>query len=138
MCGVPLPVSRYLLAILFSLVASKGWAILRGTCTLARVLLHVIDFAAALGLKDAKMAKEHTSRERPQENQPPKFAAEHLAALLESTQDLIWSVDLNYRLVTFNKALSDAFVRGYGAKIAVGMTPRDRLPREGGSFSSPL
>ena len=28
----------------------------------------------------------------------PHQAEEHLAALLESTQDIIWSVDLNYRL----------------------------------------
>src|SRR5208283_5519709 len=76
------------------------------------------------------MAKERESRERPQENQSPAFAVEHLAALLESTQDLIWSVDLNFRLVTFNKATSEALARDYGAKIAVGTTPRDQLPSE--------
>jgi PAS domain S-box-containing protein/putative nucleotidyltransferase with HDIG domain len=76
------------------------------------------------------MAKESESCERQQQNKPPAFAAEHLAALLENTQDLIWSVDLKYRLVTFNKALSDAFARGYGTKIAVGMTPRDLLTLE--------
>jgi PAS domain S-box-containing protein len=86
----------------------------------------------------AKMAKERVSRKGPQQNQPPAFAIAHLAALLESTQDLIWSVDLNHRLVTFNKALSDAFVRGYGAKIAAGMTPRDLLPPEKAAFFPPL
>ncbi len=64
------------------------------------------------------MAKERSSREKSQEKQPPAFAAAHLAALIESTQDLIWSVDLDFRLVSFNKALSEAFARGYGAKIA--------------------
>ena len=53
-----------------------------------------------------------------------------MAALIESTQDLIWSVNLNYRLVTFNKVLGDAFARGYGVEIAAGMTPRDLLPPE--------
>ena len=84
------------------------------------------------------MGKESAICERPQQNQPPAFAAAHLAALLESTQDLIWSVDLNYRLVTFNKALSDSFARGYGAKIAAGMTPRDLLPPEKAAFFPPL
>ena len=76
------------------------------------------------------MGRVFAIRERPQQNQPSAFAAAHLAALIESNGDLIWSVDLNYRLVTFNKALSDAFARGYGAKIAAGMTPRDLLPPE--------
>jgi len=81
------------------------------------------------------VATECTSREEPQAKQPPAFAAELLAALIESTQDLIWSVDLNYRLVTFNRALSDAFARGYGPKIAVGITPRDLLPPEKAAVS---
>ncbi len=88
--------------------------------------------------KGAKMGNVSAIRERPQENQPPAFAAAHLAALIESTQDLIWSVDLKYRLVTFNKALSDAFARGYGVKIAAGMTPRDLLPPEKAAFFPPL
>ena len=84
------------------------------------------------------MAKEPSSRESSQENQPSAFAIAHLAALLESTQDLIWSVDLNHRLVTFSKALSDAFARGLGAKIAAGMTPHDLLPPEKAAFFPPL
>jgi PAS domain S-box-containing protein len=80
--------------------------------------------------QDAKMASVHASRERSRENQPPAFAAAHLPALIESTQDLIWSVDLDFRLVSFNKALSEAFARGFGVKIAAGMTPRDLLPPE--------
>ena len=84
------------------------------------------------------MARARASRERSQENQPPAFAAAHLAALIESTQDLIWSVDLDYRLVTFNKALSDAFARSFGAKIAAGMTPRDLLPPEKAAVFPPL
>ncbi len=84
------------------------------------------------------MAKERSSREKSQEKQPPAFAAAHLAALIESTQDLIWSVDLDFRLVSFNKALSEAFARGYGAKIAAGMTPRDLLSPEKAASFPPL
>ncbi len=84
------------------------------------------------------MVKERAARERTQENQPQTFATAHLVALIESTQDLVWSVDLNFRLVTFNKVLSDAFARDYGAKIAAGMTPRDLLPPEKAAFFPPL
>ena len=66
------------------------------------------------------------------------YAAAHLGSLMESTQDLIWAVDLNYRLVSFNKALRDAFARGYGVEIAAGMTPRDLLPPEKAAFFPPL
>jgi PAS domain S-box-containing protein len=92
-----------------------------------------------LGLtKDAKMAKKCASRDRPQESRPSAFATAHLTALIESTQDLIWSVDLKYRLLTYNKVLSSAFARGFGVKIAAGMTPRDLLPPEKAAFFPPL
>ena len=59
-----------------------------------------------------------------QEVQPPaplNFAAAHLAALLESTRDLIWSVDLEYRLITFNQAFADHIRKDHGALCAVGV-----------------
>ena len=84
------------------------------------------------------MARDRAPREESQQNQPPTFAAAHLAALIESSQDLIWSVDLKYRLITFNKALSEAFARSFGAKIAAGMTPRNLLPPEKAAFFPPL
>lgn len=84
------------------------------------------------------MAKERAPRQRSQESRPQALASAHLAALIESTTDLIWSVDLDLRLVSFNKVLSNAFARGYGAKIAAGMTPRDLLPPEKAAFFPPL
>jgi PAS domain S-box-containing protein len=84
------------------------------------------------------VTKESASRDRSQEEESPTFAAAHLAALIESTKDLIWSVDLNYRLVTFNKALSDIFARRLGVKIAAGTTPRDQLPPELAALFPPL
>ena len=84
------------------------------------------------------MAKERASREKSQEDQPQNYAAAHLAALMESTTDLIRSVNLNFRLATFNKAFSDAFARELGVKIAVGTTPRDRLPPEKAALFPPL
>jgi PAS domain S-box-containing protein len=97
------------------------------------------DGAVALsGSKDAKVVKEPTSREKSQENHPPAFAAAHLAALMASSPILIWSVDLNFSLVTFNKAFSDAFARELGVKVAAGMTPRDQLPSGTGAVFPPL
>jgi len=84
------------------------------------------------------MLKARTSRKMSQEDQPQAFAVEHLAALIESTQDLIWSVDLDHRLVTFNRVLSGAFARHFGKKITAGMTPRDLLPPEEAEFYPPL
>jgi transcriptional regulator of aromatic amino acid metabolism len=84
------------------------------------------------------MAKGPTSRERSQETQPQDYATAYLAALLESTQDLIWSVDLNHHLVTSNKGLSDAFARRYDANMAAGITPRDLLLPENAAVFPPL
>jgi hypothetical protein len=54
-------------------------------------------------------------------------AEANLAALIESTEDLIWSVDLNYGLLTFNKAFRDHTERKLGARPALGMRPEDLL-----------
>jgi PAS domain S-box-containing protein len=97
------------------------------------------DGAIALpGSKDAKVTKERASREKSQEDQPKDYAAAHLAALMESATELIWSVDLNFRLATFNKAFSDAFARGHGANVAAGMTRRVQLPLEKAAFFPPF
>jgi PAS domain S-box-containing protein len=48
-------------------------------------------------------------------------AETHLAALIESSEDLIWAVDLNYRLTTFNSALSKHVESNFGVQVEVGM-----------------
>jgi hypothetical protein len=68
----------------------------------------------------------------------PHPAESSLAALIESTDDLIWSVDLDYRLLTFNRAEHDAFERSYGVQMAVGMLPEDLLPPERAAVFPPL
>ena len=65
-------------------------------------------------------------------------AAANLAALIESTEDLIWSVDLNYRVLTFNRALQDNIQRNFGVRIAVGMLPEDLLPPARAALWRPL
>jgi PAS domain S-box-containing protein len=61
---------------------------------------------------------------------PQGAAAALLAALIESTTDLIWSVDLDYRLTSFNKALSDHIRKNYGNPTALGMGPFDLLTQD--------
>src|ERR1017187_6822612 len=59
-----------------------------------------------------------------------KHAEANLSALIESTQDLIWSVDLDYRLITFNKALQQNILEDYGVRIEAGMRFHEALSPE--------
>jgi len=52
-------------------------------------------------------------------------AEANLSALIESTEDLIWSVDLNYGLTLFNRAFQRHIEQVYGVRVAVGMRPED-------------
>src|ERR1019366_8304151 len=67
------------------------------------------------------------------------FQAEaNLRALIESTGDLIWSVDLNYGFLTFNQAFCDHVERSFGVRAAVGMRSEDLLPPERAALWPPL
>jgi len=80
----------------------------------------------------------------PNESQPGAIftprdqAAANLYALIESTEDLIWSIDLNYGILTFNSALQRHIERTFGARIAVGKRPEDLLPAERAVLWPPL
>jgi diguanylate cyclase (GGDEF)-like protein/PAS domain S-box-containing protein len=67
-----------------------------------------------------------------------KKAEANLTALIESTGDLIWSVDLDYRLTTFNKALQQNIQNNYGARIAAGMCFHEYLPPERAALWPPF
>jgi diguanylate cyclase (GGDEF)-like protein/PAS domain S-box-containing protein len=53
-----------------------------------------------------------------------------LTALIESTQDLIWSVDLNFRLTTFNNALREHFEKNYRGSLQLGMCAEELVEPE--------
>lgn len=54
-----------------------------------------------------------------------------LTALVDSTSDMIWSVDAErFGLLTFNRGLSDYFFTQRGIRIEVGMDPGVLLPTE--------
>lgn len=54
-----------------------------------------------------------------------------LDALINSTPDLIWSVDAErFGLIIFNRSLYEYFLHGIGLHIQVGMNPDDLLPTQ--------
>jgi PAS domain S-box-containing protein len=62
----------------------------------------------------------------------------NLLVLIESTQDLIWSVDLDYRLLTFNRAFQQAFEVNNGIQVEVGMSREGLLLPERAAVFPPL
>jgi diguanylate cyclase (GGDEF)-like protein/PAS domain S-box-containing protein len=57
-----------------------------------------------------------------------QYAQANFAALIESTPDLIWSVDLDYRLISFNPALQQYIQKNYGVRLAEKMCFNEVLP----------
>ena len=58
-------------------------------------------------------------------------SSERLNALINSTPDMIWSVDSErFGLTMFNRGLYEYILHGIGLHIRVGMTPHDLLPTE--------
>ena len=53
-----------------------------------------------------------------------------LSALIESTDDLIGSFNLEYKLLTFNKALQASIKSSIGVQATVGMRPDEWIPPE--------
>jgi PAS domain S-box-containing protein len=52
-----------------------------------------------------------------------------ISTLINSTPDLIWSVDAErFGLLTFNRGLAEYFLKGIGLHIKIGMNPDDLLP----------
>ena len=62
----------------------------------------------------------------------------NLIALIDSAEDLIWSVDIDYRLLAFNRALQRHFELNLGVKADAGMNPEDLLPSERAALWRPL
>ncbi|MGA3370831.1 MAG: PAS domain S-box protein [Terracidiphilus sp.] len=65
-------------------------------------------------------------------------AEANLLALIESTEDLWSSVDLDYRLVVFNKNFERHVQSCFGVQMAVGMSSADFLPAERAAVWPPL
>ena len=68
----------------------------------------------------------------------PSQAEANLSALIESTEDFIWSVDLNFGLLTFNRALQKHILDTFGTQAAIGKRPHDLLPPDRAAIWPPL
>jgi PAS domain S-box-containing protein/diguanylate cyclase (GGDEF)-like protein len=60
----------------------------------------------------------------------PNQAEANLMALLDSSDDLIWSVDLDFRLTAFNRAFENYCRIHFHVQPAAGIRAEDFLPRE--------
>jgi len=69
---------------------------------------------------------------------PDSQDAANLRALIESSPDLIWSVDRNYRLVTFNTAFAHRMATLFGARAQAGKGPDDLFPPDLAALWPPL
>ena len=58
----------------------------------------------------------------------PYRAEAILSALIESTEDFVWSVDRSFGLLTFNRALRQHNEASFGITPQVGMSPEQLLP----------
>jgi len=68
----------------------------------------------------------------------PNQAKANLSALIESTEDLIWSVNLDYRLIAFNSAFQKHIEDTFGVRPEVGMCPEDFAPPERAALWPPI
>jgi two-component system, cell cycle sensor histidine kinase and response regulator CckA len=59
-----------------------------------------------------------------------KLSRANLSALIESTDDIIWSVDRDLRLITYNTKFDQHLKEAYGTRARVGDKPEDRLAPE--------
>jgi diguanylate cyclase (GGDEF)-like protein/PAS domain S-box-containing protein len=72
------------------------------------------------------------------EAETPLQAEANLSALIESTEDLIWSVDLDYRLITYNRSLQQNIQEDFGVQLQAGMRFHEVLPPERAALWPPF
>jgi len=79
---------------------------------------------------DLSFALEHLELDsrREQAERALQQAQAGVTALIESTRDLIWSVDRDHRLLIFNTAFADHIRANYGTAAAPGVVAEDLLP----------
>ena len=89
---------------------------------------------------DMSFALEHlelADRRRAAEDELARAQA-NVTALIESTRDMIWSVDREHRLLIYNTTFADHFLNFYGTTPHPGAAPESLLPPERAAMWAPL
>jgi PAS domain S-box-containing protein len=69
-----------------------------------------------------------TRLERQRAEEQLRLSEANLSALIENTDDMVWSVDTDYRIITMNSSLKRMFLRSFGVELKPGMRTTDYLP----------
>ena len=89
----------------------------------------IADVSGTLSSPSRRVPKrKNGSSPASREAETPLLAEANLSALVESTQDLIWSVDLDYRLIKFNKAFQQNIQDNLGVRLEEGQCFHKVLP----------
>lgn len=72
----------------------------------------------------------HDVSELKQLEKKQKEMSAHLEAVFESTDDMIYSVDRNYRILNYNSSLKEYMKRSYGSEIKNGVSILEFVPEE--------
>lgn len=80
--------------------------------------------------QDAILYHVRDITERKQAEAQLRASEANLTALIENTQDMIWSIDTEYRLLTFNLSARLVFQQAYGIPLIIGESLLANLPEE--------
>jgi diguanylate cyclase (GGDEF)-like protein/PAS domain S-box-containing protein len=75
----------------------------------------------AAGVITHHVAVKRDVTERKQVEEALRQSQANLSALIENTQDAVWSVDTEYKVVTFNTNFKQQFLLAYGIELKIGM-----------------
>lgn len=86
----------------------------------------------AIAIDNAQLytASQRELAERVRAESQLKLNQANLSALIENTQDSIWSIDNHYHLIIFNTSFRIGYSLSYGVEVAVGVDILQLLPDE--------
>lgn len=90
-----------------------------GTLYQQEVTISPVSNAAGLITHHVAVKRDITERQQVEETLQKSQA--NLSALIENTQDAVWSVDPEYKVVTLNSNFQQQFFLAYGIKLKIGM-----------------
>jgi PAS domain S-box-containing protein len=92
------------------------------------LLAAVIAERQSMEIERTTLIREQNRTERRRIELELQDSQANIASLIESTTDIIWSVDREGHLLSFNTALLEHFRKNYGTQPRLGGTSKDHLP----------